>query len=208
MTRRLFTVGLTGGIGAGKSTVAELFEGLSVPVIDTDAIAHALTAPGGAAIPAIRAQFGAAALTAEGSLDRPAMRARAFGDPAARAQLEAILHPMIRAQVTQQRAALAESAAPYVLIAVPLLIERAGWREQCDRILVVDCPTELQRSRVMQRSGLNAAQVEAILQAQADRATRLAAADDVIDNSGPSAALGTQVMALHRQYEGLSRTPE
>jgi dephospho-CoA kinase len=202
------TIGLTGGIGSGKSTVTAHFATLGVPVIDTDEIAHSLTAAGGLAMPAIEATFGAKMLTPQGSLNRPAMRARVFGDAAARAQLEALLHPLIRAEVQAQRARLAQAGPPYVVVAVPLLVENPDWRAACDRILVVDCPIEVQRSRVMQRSGLSASEVDAIVQAQADRATRRAAADDLIDNAGPPSDLVPQIQALHERYQGLSKSRE
>ncbi|MCO5108518.1 MAG: dephospho-CoA kinase [Burkholderiaceae bacterium] len=194
--RRLL-VGLTGGIGSGKSTVADLFAARGAAVVDTDAIAHELTAPGGAAIAAIRAEFGDAAIRADGALDRDAMRERAFADPGARRRLEAILHPMIRAE-SRRRLDVAEG--PYALLVVPLLVESGDRAGGVDRILVVDCPVEVQVERVMRRSGLSRARVETILAAQASRAQRLAAADDVIDNGGPPDALDAQVEALHRRY--------
>lgn len=194
--RRLL-VGLTGGIGSGKSTVAELFAARGAAVVDTDAIAHALTAPGGAAIEAIRAEFGDAVIRADGALDRDAMRERAFGDPAARRRLEAILHPMIR---TESARGLAAATGPYAMLVVPLLVESGGRAGEVDRVLVVDCPVEVQIERVMRRNGLSRARVESILAAQASRAQRLAAADDVIDNGATPDALDAQVEALHRRY--------
>ncbi|HEY5291272.1 MAG TPA: dephospho-CoA kinase, partial [Burkholderiales bacterium] len=168
-----FTVGLTGGIGSGKSAAAQVFEELGATVIDTDAIAHALTAPGGAAIAPIRAAFGADYLTPEGALARTRMRELVFADAAKKRLLESILHPMIRAR-TSELAQAARSA--YVILMVPLLIESGDYRRRCQRILVVDCPEELQVARVMARSGLDAEQVRAIMAAQVGRAARLAAA--------------------------------
>lgn len=192
-----FVVGLTGGIGSGKSTVAELFVAHGAELVDTDAIAHALTAPGGAAIASLRATFGDDFIGADGALDRARMRALVFADPPARARLEAVLHPLIRAE---SRRRVEESSAPYVVLAVPLLVEAGNWRERCDRVLVVDCPVEQQRVRAMARSGLSAAEADRIISAQATRAQRLAAADDVIDNSGPAAMLPERVDALHHRY--------
>lgn len=196
-----FVVCLTGGIGSGKSTVGRAFEARGVSVIDADALAHRLTASGGPAIPAIRAAFGDGVVDATGALDRPAMRRVAFAAPAARARLEAILHPLIRAESDRLAAA---AAGPYVMLMIPLLIESGDARRRCDRILVVDCPEEEQMRRVVARSGLARAEVEAIMAAQATRDARLAAADDVIDNGGDPDRLEPQVDRLHRQYVGLA----
>lgn len=196
-----FAVGLTGGIGSGKSTVADLFAARSVAIIDTDLISHCLTAPGGAAMDAIHAEFGAPFLTADGALDRARMRAYVFEEPSARARLEAILHPLIRSET--ERAAQ-QAAGAYLMFVVPLLVESGNWQERVDRVLVVDVPEEEQVRRVTQRSGLPAAQVRAIMAAQATRADRLAAADDVIDNTGDARALEPQVERLHRHYLALA----
>lgn len=196
-----FIVGLTGGIGSGKSTVADLFVDSGAALVDTDAIAHELTGPGGAAIPALRAAFGDEIATRDGALDRAAMRRLAFADPSARSRLEGILHPLIR-QLSDRRCR--ESVAPYVIIAVPLLVESGAYRERCDRIVVVDCPESLQIERVMIRSKLAADEVRAIMSAQAGRAQRLAIADDIVDNSTDRAALIEQVAALHLKYLGLA----
>lgn len=193
----MFTVGLTGGIGSGKSTVANLFAELGVPVIDTDVVARQLTLPGGAALEAIRAAFGEDVILADGMLDRAALRRRVFADAVARRQLEAILHPRIRQMVEQ---ALATLDAPYALIVIPLLVETGGYRDVLRRVLVVDCPEALQVARVMARSGLARDEVDAILAAQAGRAERLAAADDVIVNDASAAALRAEVTALHQRY--------
>ena len=199
----MFVVGLTGGIGSGKSTVADLFAELGTPVIDTDSIARQLTAPGGAALDEIRAAFGEAVMQADNSLDRAALRRRVFADVAARRQLEAILHPRIR-QVVEQ--ALAKLVAPYALVVIPLLVETGSYREMLRRVLVVDCPEDLQIARVMARSGLELDEVKAILAAQVGRAERLAAADDVIVNTTSLEALRTQVATLHQRYLAFSTT--
>lgn len=192
-----YVVGLTGGIGSGKSTVADLFAGLGVTVIDTDQLARELTAPGGAAMPAVQEAFGPAVVAADGSLDRAAMRQRVLADPALRQRLEAILHPLIRG-LSAERCRAAPS--PYAILAVPLLVESGTYRQRCDRVLVVDCDEALQVARVMARSGLAAAEVRAFMAAQATRAERLAAADDVVANDDGREALLPQVAALHRQY--------
>lgn len=195
--RRPFVVGLTGGIGSGKSAVAELFREFGAAIVDTDLIAHQLTAPDGAAMALIEAAFGAGVVTEEGALNRSAMRLLAFENPDARKQLEAILHPMIR--IESERQCLAADAS-YVVLAVPLLVESGTYLERVHRLCVVDCPESLQVERVMARSGLDARQVGAIMAAQARRADRLAVADDVIDNGGALDALRPQVAALHRDY--------
>lgn len=200
MTRR-FTVGLTGGIGSGKSTVARAFEAHGIEVIDADALAHGLTAPEGAAIPTIRAAFGAGVIDASGALDRARMRRLAFADASARKRLEAILHPMIRAE-TDRLARRARSA--YVILMIPLLIESGDPHTRCDRVLVVDCPAEEQIRRAMARSALPRADVEAIMATQVSRANRLAAADDVVDNSVEPAGIDAQVEILHRRYLDLA----
>ncbi|MCK9387505.1 MAG: dephospho-CoA kinase [Sulfuritalea sp.] len=202
---RPYVVGLTGGIGSGKSAVADLFAERGVAIIDTDAIAHALTAPGGAAMPTIRAEFGDAVASADGALDRAAMRAMVFVEPAARKRLEAILHPLIRAE-SERRVVAQTVGSPYAILIVPLLVEAGGdYRSRVDRIAVVDCAEATQMARVMRRNGLAANEIERILAAQATRVERLAAADDVIENDGELAALPPQVMRLHLQYLEYSR---
>ncbi len=196
-----FSVGLTGGIGCGKSTVAELFAGLGATIVDTDAIAHSLTAPHGAAMPAILAEFGPDFATPDGALDRARMRSLVFTDAGARSRLEAILHPRIR-DATAAAAAIA--SGPYVIFAVPLLIESGTWAGRVSRVLAVDCSEDTQVARVMQRSGLSADQVRAIMATQVTRAQRLAAADDVIDNDDGLEALLPQVTRLHERYLSLS----
>ncbi|MES2742788.1 MAG: dephospho-CoA kinase [Pseudomonadota bacterium] len=203
-----FSVGLTGGIGSGKSTVADLFAARGAALIDTDLIAHRLTGAGGAAMPALSAAFGPAYVRADGALDRAAMRALVFADGAAKLRLETILHPLIRAACDQE-AQRADGA--YLLFAVPLLVESGAWRERVRRVLVVDCPEALQISRVMARNSLPEAQVRAIMATQAPRAVRLAAADDVIINDDGLEALTAQIERLHRQYlifsERMAPTP-
>ncbi|MET0506960.1 MAG: dephospho-CoA kinase [Burkholderiaceae bacterium] len=201
---RGFTVGLTGGIGSGKSTVADHFVELGAALVDTDRIAHELTAAGGAAMPAITRAFGTSVVAADGSLDRTAMRGQAFGDPTARRQLEAILHPLIRERSDLDARTALAAGAPYVVLAIPLLVESGSGRSRFDRILVVDCPTEVQIARVMQRAGMTRPEVERILAAQATREARLAVADDVIDNGGDRTALPAQVATLHAAYLGLA----
>ncbi len=192
-----FIVGLTGGIGSGKSAAATLFEEFGAAVVDTDAIAHELTAPGGTAIAPIRAAFGDEAVAPNGALDRAAMRRKVFTDAQAKGRLEAILHPMIRAEADRRSAA---ARAPYVVLVVPLLVESGGYRSRVQRIAVVDCPEAVQVARVMSRSGLSAGEARAIMAVQVDRQARLAVADDVIDNGGELAALRPQIEALHRRY--------
>ena len=192
-----YIVGLTGGIGSGKSAAAQVFGELGATVIDTDASAHALTGPGGAAIEPIRTAFGEDYITGEGALARPRMRELVFADAGKKRLLEAILHPLIRAHSIEL---VRTARSPYVILMVPLLIESGDYRGRCQRVLVVDCPEELQLERVIARSGITAAQVRAIMANQVTRATRLAAADDVIDNSGDQAQLRRQVEALHLRY--------
>jgi dephospho-CoA kinase len=200
----MFTVGLTGGIGSGKSTVADCFAALGVPVIDTDVIARDLAAPGGAALDAIRAGFGEAVMQADGTLDRAALRRRVFADSAARHQLEAILHPRIRQVVGDMLATL---TAPYALIVIPLLAETGGYRDVLNRVLVVDCPEDVQIARVRARSGLTQAEIKAILAAQAGRAERLGVADDIIVNTASLETLRAEVAALHQRYLALAAAP-
>lgn len=196
-----FTVGLTGGIGSGKSVVARLFAERGVDIVDTDQIARGLTVAGGAAMPAVLAEFGNGFADEHGALDRAKMRALVFSEPAAKARLEGILHPMIRDAVY---AASLLGTAPYVIFDIPLLVESGTWQSRLQRVLVVDCPEELQLMRVMQRNGLPEAQVRAIMAAQVPRQVRLAAADDVVDNGGELAALAPQVDRLHGLYAELA----
>jgi dephospho-CoA kinase len=201
MTGHTLRIGLTGGIGSGKSAAAARFAKHGVTIVDADAIAHELTAPGGAALPALSAAFGGAAIAGDGGLDRARIRALIFADPAERARLEAILHPMIEAESLRRCAA---AFPPYVIVDVPLLAETGRWRARCDRVCVVDCPRETQIARVEKRNGHSRAEIEDIVAAQASREARLAIADDIIDNSGPLAALHAQVDALHERYSALA----
>lgn len=194
-------VGLTGGIASGKSTVAKLFEALGVPLIDTDVLAREIVAPGQPVLQQIAQRFGAGVLAADGSLDRAALRARVFADPAERKALEALTHPAIRALV-EQRAAVA--GGEYQIHVIPLLVETDG-RSRVDRVLVVDCSEELQIRRLQARDGATLEQARAMLAAQASRAARLAAADDVIVNEGALAPLRDAVAALHARYLALAR---
>ena len=200
-TPPLLHIGLTGGIGCGKTTVANLFAERGATLVDTDLIAHAMTAPGGPAMPAIARQFGERFVAADGALDRAAMRELVFSEPAARVRLEAILHPMIRAEAERQAGA---ASGLYVIFVVPLLIESGAWRERVARILVIDCQESTQVARVMARNGLSETQVRAIMANQVSRQQRLAAADDVIDNDGGIDALLPQVAALHAQFLAIS----
>jgi dephospho-CoA kinase len=193
----MFTVGLTGGIGSGKSSVARLFADKGVTIVDADEISHRLTAAGGAAIEPIRATFGDQMITPDGALDRARMRALVFGAADAKGKLERILHPLIRLEARRQADA---ARSPYVIHMIPLLIESGNAKTRFDRVLVVDCPEAVQIDRVMTRSGLTRREVEAIMATQASRAQRLTQADDIVDNSGDPAALESQIEHLHAQY--------
>ena len=192
-----FVVGLTGGIGSGKSAAAEEFARLGATVVDTDAIARELTEPGGAALAHIKSLFGDAFLAPSGAMDRKRMRAHVFADPAARRALEALLHPMIRTEAERR---IAAASGPYVVYVVPLLIESGNYRDRVDRVLVVDAPVALQLERVRTRSGLAEAEVRAIMAQQVARDARLAAADDVLNNAGTLDTLRAQVAQLHARY--------
>lgn len=198
-----FVIGLTGGIGSGKTTVASLFAELGAAVVDTDVIAHELTSAQGAAMPEIARVFGSAVLQPDGSLDRAAMRRLCFSDPSARKRLETILHPMIRNESVARCQRV--DYAPYVLLVVPLLIESGAYRARIKRVLLVDCDEALQVSRVMERSGLSEDEVRGIMATQASRAERLAAADDVVANAGSRDELQAQVLTLHGRYVELAR---
>lgn len=199
----MLTVGLTGGIGSGKSTVADLFAARGVPLVDTDVIAHRITAPHGIAMAAISAQFGPEFVATDGSMDRARMRALVFSDEAARKRLEAITHPLIRAETERE---MREANGPYVIVVVPLLVESGSWKTRVDRVLAVDCGVETQIARVMRRNGFAREQVLAIIARQATREARLAAADDVIVNDGATLeTLTRDVEALHERYLELSR---
>ena len=192
-----YTVGLTGGIGSGKSTVADRFAALGVTIVDADVAAHRLTVPGGAAIAAIRDTFGERFIAADGALDRAVMRAHVFADPAERLRLEAILHPMIRAACDRAREA---ATSAYVMLVVPLLFESGDRAATVQRTLVIACDESVQIARVMARSGLDEAEVRAIIATQMRATERVALADDVIDNSGAAHELDAPIAALHRRY--------
>jgi dephospho-CoA kinase len=194
----MFAVGLTGGIGSGKSTVADLFAARGVTIVDTDLIAHRITAPHGVAMPKIATEFGAAFIAPDGSLDRARMRTLVFSDESARRRLEAITHPLIR---TETERAKLEATGPYVMLVVPLLVEAGSWKTRVQRVLTVDCGVETQVDRVMRRNGFTREQVLAIMARQATREARLAAADDVIVNEDTTIeALGMRVDSLHKRY--------
>lgn len=193
-------LGLTGGIGSGKSAAAEIFAELGVAVIDVDHIAHELTAPKGAAIEDIRKAFGDDILAADGSLDRAAMRKRVFSDIDARKRLELILHPMIGYESRQRCRAAHAAGSPYVVLVIPLLIESGTYRNRVARIAVVDCSEETRIARVMQRSGLDSEEIRRIMATQATREARLAVANEVIDNDGDLNHLREQVTQLHQKY--------
>ncbi len=192
----MFTVALTGGIGSGKSSVADRFAHLGADIIDADVISRALTGAGGEAVPEVIEQFGDAVLDHLGAIDRAALRRVVFGDPNARQRLENILHPRIR---TGMQRCLQASAGPYAILVIPLLFE-TGQTGLADRILVVDVPLEIQIARVQRRSGLTRGEIRQIIATQASRAQRLAGADDVIENTGALAALEDPVRALHAEY--------
>ena len=192
-------VGLTGGIGSGKTAVSNRLGALGATIVDTDEISRALTGARGAAMQAVRAEFGERYVSPDGSLDRAAMRALAFEDPGARGRLEAILHPAIREHADR---ALAEAAGPYTVLVVPLLFETRGYLGRVDRVLVVDCPEALQLERTMRRSALPEGEVRRIMEAQWPRERRLQMADDVVWNGGDEAALDAQCARLHAFYLG------
>ena len=194
-------IGLTGGIGSGKSVAADHFAVMGAAIIDADAIAHELTTADGAAMAAIEQAFGGEVLAADRSLDRAAMRRLVFADPEKRHQLESILHPMIRSVSEVRQTKALNDGALYVVMVVPLLAEAdKGSRDRFDRIVVVDCPEELQIKRVMARNGLAEAEVKAILATQASRQQRLDVADDVVVNDGKLADLHSKVSLLHDKF--------
>jgi dephospho-CoA kinase len=199
--RRTLIIGLTGGIGSGKSTVSALFEQLHVPIVDADGLAHTLVAPGQPALQEIIKAFGPASVDASGHLDRNHLRELVFSDPVSRRQLEAILHPRIRREIITW---ISRIQAPYCVVVIPLLLETEQ-RDLVDRVLVVDAGVERQIERAMRRSGLPRREVDAVIAAQATRESRLAAADEVINNDGPLDALEAQVRTLHEKYLRLAR---
>ena len=198
----MLVVALTGGVGSGKSSVAACLRGIGAPVIDADAISHALTAPGSPVLELIAETFGARFIDAAGHLDRAAMRTLVFSDTAARARLESILHPRV---VSEMQRRLAQCSAPYAVLEIPLLFE-AGQTGLADRILVVDLPEAEQIRRVWRRSGLDVAEIRRIIDSQVPRSRRLEGADDIIDNSGDPQSLEVQVNRLHHDYLELAAT--
>ena len=203
MSTRAFRVGLTGGIASGKSTAAKFFGALGVPILDSDQIARDVVEPGQPPLERLVERFGPAILTPDGHLDRPALRNIVFSDPKARADLEALTHPAIGAAMEARSAA---AGGPYQILVIPLLVEK-NLAAHVDRVLVVDCDEELQVRRLRDRDGSTAAQVQAILKAQAPRAARLKAADDVIKNDSDMSAVRDQVAALHTRYLELAARP-
>lgn len=196
-----YRVGLTGGIGSGKSTVAELFAELGVPIIDTDVISHQLTQAGGAAIASIQQKFGNEYIDSAGALNRDLMRQRVFSDPLAKQNLENIIHPLI---LSQARSRAEASTAPYVMLVVPLLFESSDYRQWLDRTLLVDCTEDTQIRRAVSRSGLSESAVRSIMSQQLTRSQRALLADDAIQNEGDLSALKPQVERLHRHYLNLA----
>ncbi|MEO7549248.1 MAG: dephospho-CoA kinase [Ramlibacter sp.] len=180
----MLRIGLTGGIGSGKSTVLQMLADLGACVVDADAISRSVTGPNGAAIAAITERFGAGFIAADGGLDRARMRSHAYADPASRRQLEEIIHPLVRQESERQVQAALDGGSRCLVFDIPLLVESGRWRSQVDRVLVVDCAEATQIARVVARSGLQPAEVQAIIAAQASRALRLSAADIVICNEG------------------------
>lgn len=198
----MLRIGLTGGIGSGKSTVAHLFQAAGIHVRDADDVSREVTAPGTEGLREVIAAFGPAVVNADGGLDRGKLR-DALGDPAQRGKLERILHPRIRAALEDW---LTLQPGPYCLLVVPLLLE-AGWRDMVDRVLVVDAPDEVRRRRLLQRTGWTPAQIHEVIKAQLPRDARLCAADDVIVNDRGLAQLDIEVARLHEFYLSLAATP-
>ena len=197
----MFRVGLTGGVASGKTTVAEMFAELGAGLVDTDIIARDVVAPGEPGLDEVREAFGEAVLTRTGELDRAALRHIVFNNDSQRHKLESILHPLIRARALAQ---VDELQTPYALVAVPLLVE-TGFAKLVHRVLVVDCPTELQIARLMERDALSRTSAQSMLAAQVDRDTRLQAANDILDNSGTLEEARAQVVELHSKYLALAR---
>lgn len=198
----MLKIGLTGGIGSGKSTVTNLFSDLNVPIIDADKIAHQLTHPNQPALSEIQTQFDGPVINTDGSLNRAYLKQIIFTDPSSKKKLEAILHPLIFTEISNQ---IAELNANYVILSIPLLLE-TGRNDFVDRILVIDCPIEEQINRVRARDRLTDAAIQNIIGAQSSRSHKLKAADDIIDNSGAAKLLADQVKKLHNSYLLLSQT--
>ena len=204
---RLPLVGLTGGIGSGKTAVSDEMAKLGAGIVDTDLIAHQITAPDGPAIALIQKQFGVEFIDPSGALDRVKMRSLVFANPEARKSLETITHPLIREETVRQAKKLIEEKVPYLVFVVPLLIESGNWLSLLDYLVVVDCPEEVQIERVMHRSKLPRNEVESILQAQTSRQERIAHADIVIENQGSLEDLQAQVLDLHQKILRIQRDP-
>ncbi len=200
-------IGLTGGIGSGKTAVSNLLGGLGAGIIDTDLISHEITGPGGKAISLIVEAFGSDFIDPQGALNRPKMRTLVFENPDARQVLERITHPLIQQETARQAFELFKSGVPYLVFVVPLLLESGSWVKLIDYLVVVDCPEETQIQRVMQRNNMTRPQVENILKAQASRNTRLAAANTVIENQGDLNELKSAVLNLHQQLLKISEEP-
>ena len=200
-TDQALRIGLTGGIGSGKSTVGTMLAALGAALIDADALSRASTASGGAAVPPIAQAFGNDYIDASGALDRARMRQSVFSDPSARARLEAIVHPIVLRGIAQQSQAALQADARLLVLDIPLLVESGRWAAALDAVVVVDCRPETQIERVAQRNGLPRAHVQGIMDAQASRTERLRAADAVLFNDGPSlASLEAQVRSLARSF--------
>ncbi|HMT94354.1 dephospho-CoA kinase [uncultured Thiothrix sp.] len=199
----MLKVGLTGGIGCGKSSAVAIFRSLGVPIVDADHIAREVVQKGESALTQLAAVFGAEAITVEGELDRAWMRAQIFKDPSARTQLEGILHPIIYARIGQAMQTAFESGAAYVIVDVPLLVEQ-GYQSLFDRIVVVDCLPLQQLERVRARDQTADSQTQQIMQIQASRDLRLQAATDLLDNTSSKEVLELQVNQLHKKFLGLS----
>jgi len=202
-TPPFFSIGLTGGIGSGKSMVADMFAKCGATIVDTDLIAHDITAVNGAAMQAIRAQFGDDYVNPDGAMNRARMRQLVFADAGAKQRLENIVHPVIRAEA---EAAAARAEGAYVMFVVPLLIESGNWKQRVSRVCVVDCDEQTQISRVCRRNAFDEAQVRAIIASQVPRAVRLAAADDIVKNDGETSELAPQIERLHELYCSLTQT--
>ncbi|HVG05068.1 MAG TPA: dephospho-CoA kinase [Burkholderiaceae bacterium] len=195
-----FGVGLTGGVGSGKSTIAAMLSKRGAGVVDADAIAHELTRPGGSAIDALRESFGPDAISADGSLDRARMRTRVFADPSARKQLESLLHPLIRLVMHERVVKLMADGSLYAVFVVPLLIEGGNWQGYVDRILLIDCSEAAQLARVCTRAGIDESTARKIIASQASRQQRLFVADDVLLNEAPLNQIELRVERLHQAY--------
>ena len=200
-------IGLTGGIGSGKTAVSALLGGCGAGIIDADKISHQITAPGGEAIPQITEAFGADFIDPHGALNRPKMRTVVFEDPSARQALERITHPLIQEETVKQALELAKSGVPYLVFVVPLLIESGFWTKLIDYLVVVDCPEETQIQRVMHRNNMKRSEVEKILKAQTSRNARLTPANAVIENQGSLDELKPAVLKLHQQLLKILEEP-